>query len=125
LFSFISANTSAQISIVLNIAFTVLEHRRKGVASLFLNWGLNRADELGLETWLEASEQGQPIYEKLGFLPYSMNKVSPVMPASYTAEQIAEWEKLKKEILPIGAMTMWRPQGGKFVEGKTTKPWDF
>lgn len=117
------ANTYPHDSIVLNIAFTVLEHRRKGVANLFLKWGLNRADELDLGTWLDASELGQPVYEKLGFHSHNLNKVSPVIPASYTAEQKAEWEKLEKEILPVCAMMMWRPVGGKFVEGETVLPW--
>lgn len=102
----------------------MLEHRRKGVANLFLNWGLNRADELGLEVWLDASEHGQPVYEKLGFLPYEMNKVSPVMPASYAAEQQAEWKKIEKKVLPIEAMTMWRPAAGRLIEGETIRPWD-
>lgn len=89
-----------------------------------MNWGLSHADKLGLETWLDASEHGQPVYQKLGFVPYTMNKINPVMPPSYTAEQRAEWEKWEQEILPMDAMSMWRPVGGKFVEGETVKPWD-
>ncbi|EED16410.1 GNAT family acetyltransferase, putative [Talaromyces stipitatus ATCC 10500] len=108
----------------LNIAFTVFEHRRKGVSNLFLKWGLSRADELGLESWLDASTEGRPVYTKLGFVPYRMNNVNPAMPSSYTEEEKAEWEKLEKEILPMDSMTMWRPLGGKFVEGETVKPWD-
>lgn len=106
------------ILIVLLLGFTALEHRRKEVANLFTKWVLNRADEIGLEIWVDASPPGQPVYEKLRFIPYKVDKVSPVMPPGYTAEQKAEWEKMEKDILPIESITMWRPKGGRFVEVK-------
>jgi hypothetical protein len=30
-------------------------------------WGLQRADELGLPIYLEATSEGKPLYEKFGF----------------------------------------------------------
>jgi hypothetical protein len=42
-------------------------------------WGIQQADEAGLETYLEASEMGRPLYERYGFevvrdMPFDMGK---------------------------------------------------
>jgi len=42
--------------------------RRRGVSTLCVKWGLERCAELGIPAWLEASEEGEPVYEKLGFV---------------------------------------------------------
>jgi hypothetical protein len=34
---------------------------------LCLQWGTAEADRLGLVSYLEASEEGRPLYEKFGF----------------------------------------------------------
>ncbi|KAF7170549.1 hypothetical protein CNMCM6106_005183 [Aspergillus hiratsukae] len=39
----------------------------RGLASRLLRWGLERADEVGLETYLSSSPAGRPLYEKYGF----------------------------------------------------------
>ncbi|KAH6625730.1 acyl-CoA N-acyltransferase [Boeremia exigua] len=41
--------------------------RQRGAASLCVQWGLERCDALGVPAYLEASEAGVPVYEKLGF----------------------------------------------------------
>lgn len=41
--------------------------RRKGIASLCINWGLDICIEHNMPALLEASEAGVPVYEKLGF----------------------------------------------------------
>ncbi|KMK56602.1 GNAT family acetyltransferase [Aspergillus fumigatus Z5] len=43
------------------------EYAGHGLASKLLQWGLERADEVGLETYLSASPAGRPLYEKFGF----------------------------------------------------------
>jgi len=108
----------------LNIAFTLPEYRGKGVAKTFLRWGLSKADELGLESWLEASDYGAPVYPKWGFIVYGPNLVNPTMPTDYNEEQIQEWEHYKKLFLPMDTTIMWRPVGGTFVPGETVKPWE-
>jgi len=55
------------------------EYHRKGAGTMLLRWGLERADELGLEAYLEASMMGRPLYEKFGFqvvdtMRYDMEK---------------------------------------------------
>ncbi|RHZ47810.1 GNAT family N-acetyltransferase [Aspergillus thermomutatus] len=39
----------------------------RGLASRLLRWGLERAEEAGLETYLSSSPAGRPLYEKYGF----------------------------------------------------------
>ncbi|KAJ5336242.1 uncharacterized protein N7506_004264 [Penicillium brevicompactum] len=39
----------------------------RGLASKLLKWGLCRADAEGVETYLSASPEGKPMYEKYGF----------------------------------------------------------
>jgi GNAT superfamily N-acetyltransferase len=43
------------------------EWRRKGIASTCVQWGIDRCKELGIPAYLEASDEGVPVYEKLGF----------------------------------------------------------
>lgn len=44
------------------------DHRGKGAAKVMLDWGLQRADEMGLVTYLDATTMAKPIYEKRGFV---------------------------------------------------------
>ncbi|KAH8703270.1 putative GNAT family acetyltransferase [Talaromyces proteolyticus] len=107
----------------LNIIFTLPEHQRKGVGRAILDWGLAKADRLGLESWLDASVYGLPLYQKVGFLTYGRNNVQVEMPANYDADQKAEWEHYKSIMLPVECTVMWRPAGGKFSVGKTITLW--
>ena len=43
-------------------------HQRQGVAGALVKWGIDKADQLGLEIGVEASEAGQPVYEKRDFV---------------------------------------------------------
>ncbi|KAF1983835.1 acyl-CoA N-acyltransferase [Aulographum hederae CBS 113979] len=43
------------------------QYQRKGVGSALLEHGLQQVDEFGLESYLEASMQGKPLYERFGF----------------------------------------------------------
>jgi GNAT superfamily N-acetyltransferase len=51
----------------LEILATRPEWQGKGAGGKLLRWGLRKADEEGTETYLEASPDGKPIYEHLGF----------------------------------------------------------
>lgn len=42
-------------------------YQGRGAAGKLLRWGLEKADEEGSEAYLEASPDGKPIYEHLGF----------------------------------------------------------
>lgn len=41
--------------------------RRRGVGVACVQWGIDRCRELGIPAFLEASEEGYPVYKKLGF----------------------------------------------------------
>lgn len=43
------------------------EYQRRGLGALLLSWGLQKADALGLESYLEASSAGKKLYETHGF----------------------------------------------------------
>ncbi|KXJ88200.1 acyl-CoA N-acyltransferase [Microdochium bolleyi] len=43
------------------------EWRRQGVATMCVQWGTDRCQELGIPAYLEASDEGAPVYQGLGF----------------------------------------------------------
>lgn len=121
-FLFLTVN-DINFFLVLNIIFTLPEHQRRGIGRSIMNWGLAKADELGLDCWLDASKYGYPLYQSVGFMTYGSNNIHVDMPAYYTENQKAEWEHYKKILLPLENAVMWRPTGGKFIIGKTVTPW--
>ncbi|KAF2704565.1 hypothetical protein K504DRAFT_461327 [Pleomassaria siparia CBS 279.74] len=52
---------------MLNSFATHPDHHRKGAGTMLLKWGLNKADEEGLVTYLDTTTLARPIYEKHGF----------------------------------------------------------
>jgi WD repeat-containing protein 48 len=52
---------------MLNQLATHPDHQGRGAAKLMLDWGLRKADEEGLVTYLDASVTGRVVYEKRGF----------------------------------------------------------
>lgn len=87
----------------LDILFTHPAHQRKGVAGILMRWGLSRADEDGLEVYLEASLQGKPVYEHLGFQEVALVRI-PVLATDRDAVG-----KLLEGETDIVESTMWRP----------------
>ncbi|PYH70872.1 putative GNAT family acetyltransferase [Aspergillus vadensis CBS 113365] len=73
---------------------------KQGIGSKWMQWGLAEADRLGLETRLDATDLGVPLYE------------SPVMPASLTRSGMREWRRCEEEFLPIRTTVMVRFPGG-------------
>ncbi|KAL1882194.1 hypothetical protein Daus18300_000680 [Diaporthe australafricana] len=51
---------------LLGMIVTSPDYRRRGAASLLVRWGIHRADERGVEIYLESSMAGKPLYEKFG-----------------------------------------------------------
>ena len=52
---------------MLDICFVHPEYRRRGVGRLLMAWGINKADEMGLESYIDATEAGMPLYETCGY----------------------------------------------------------
>ncbi|KAL4882161.1 hypothetical protein BJY04DRAFT_187281 [Aspergillus karnatakaensis] len=106
----------------LHIAFTHPEYRRLGLGRLFMDWGLRIADERGLESWLDATQSGRPLYELYGFRAVLDNIVKPVPERELSDTEKEEWKYYEETLLPIDITHMWRPPRGEFIVGKTVVP---
>ena len=96
------------------------EHRRRGAARQLVEWGVHEADRLGLETFIEATDDGKPLYEACGFTYMSTNYWESVK-----RNPSKKWIELSEYFqTPIHNYLMWRPKGGIFVEGETVVPWE-
>lgn len=70
-------------------------------------WGKHKADEMGVEMWLDATEYGVPVYQKHGFTIVRENHLRP------TKENPGEdWKKTEKLLQPMTFWTMRRPIRG-------------
>lgn len=106
----------ARPHILLAMLFTHPSHRRRGAASLLLNWGMREADRLGLEIFLEATDDGKPCYEAHGFLYMGTNywEAAKRNPSK-------EWAALERYLqTPIHTYLMWRPVLGR-LEGEEVR----
>lgn len=54
---------------VLEFLATMPAHQGKGIAKVFLEWGLEKADALRRRVYLEATPAGYPLYLKYGWVP--------------------------------------------------------
>lgn len=52
---------------MLNSLATHPDHQGRGAGNLLLDWGVKKADNEGLVTYLDATQIAKPIYEKRGF----------------------------------------------------------
>lgn len=96
------------------------KHRRRGVGSTLMTWGIKKAQELGLESFIEASENGRFLYEKFGY-----SVLFKIAFDSSKADPSDEWRKLEHELTPIIFYAMWRPAGHALDDGKTEMQWEF
>lgn len=87
---------------------------------MLLRWGTEKADELGLEAFVESTNDGKPCYEKHGFT--YMNTFYMDSTRRNPSKKWVEMENYLKT--PIHCYLMWRPKGGNFEEGKTVVPWE-
>lgn len=53
--------------VYLKILAVLPQYHRRGVGSMHLRSGIEKADELGLPSYLEASPMGTPLYAKMGY----------------------------------------------------------
>ena len=60
-----------------------------------MKWGVQKADELSLDSFIEASESGKLLYEKFGFVHFDTLFID--MKLENPSE---EWQKLEKELPP-------------------------
>ncbi|RYP19388.1 hypothetical protein DL765_003361 [Monosporascus sp. GIB2] len=99
--------------------FTHPDYRRRGVGQQLMDWGMKKADELGLELFLDSTPQGRPLYEANGFIYVEENVITPT-----TDNPDEKWKETEDKVGPFTFWLMWRPVGGRYEEGKTAKPWE-
>lgn len=101
------------------LLFVHPEHRRRGAANMLLDWGTKKADELGIEAFVEATDNGKPTHERHGFTYMNTLYLDPTRrnPSKRWLE-LCNWLQT-----PIHYYLMWRPKGGKYEEGETVAPW--
>ena len=108
-----------QESIDLKMLFTHPAHRKRGAGKLLVQWGVQKADEMRVEAYVEASLLGKPVYEREGFIVVEAPDLDFDVPGS--SEQRREFaERLRTGSLAL----MWRPLGGVYEAGKTVIPWE-
>ncbi|TGJ81244.1 hypothetical protein E0Z10_g7523 [Xylaria hypoxylon] len=103
--------------VYLFIIFTSPAYRRRGVAQQFMSWGMNKADELGVEMFLDATPVGKPLYEANQF---ACIKENIIIPETETPDEA--WKKIDSQVGTVTFHLMWRPIHGNYVEGKTMLP---
>jgi hypothetical protein len=85
-----------------------------------MEWGIQKAKEMGVEMWLDATIYGIPLYKKHGFIIVNENSLDP---KTDKPNPDAEWKKLEDELVPMTMWQMWRPASGPAEEGNTVLPW--
>lgn len=101
------------------MCFVHPDHRRRGVGNLLVGWGIKKADEMGVESFVESTVNGEPLYKRHGFANMNDFNLKPSHP-----NPGEEWKRLEKELGPMHGYFMWRPIGGKYEEGTTIIPWN-
>lgn len=86
---------------------------------MLVDWGLERADQKRFETYLDATEEGRPLYQACGF-----EKADRVDLSAPRRDPSKRWKELQSELLPFSFWPMWRPVSGHVEPGTTMKPWE-
>ena len=94
--------------------------QQKGIGSAMMEWGVQRADELGLETFIEGTDYGKLLYQKHG-----NRNLRTVWIDTDAADANDEWRAMERKYLPKGFHyhLMWRPVNGDWSEG-ASKAWE-
>lgn len=82
-------------------------YRRRGVGRLLMEWGHEKVDLFGYESFIEGSPIGRWLYEEYGYrrvmgLHVDFDKPDPS----------DEWSRLIHECKPPGISLLWRPPRG-------------
>nr|POE94370.1 hypothetical protein CFP56_16610 [Quercus suber] len=98
---------------------TVPAFRGQGVATMMMQYGIEKADELNLECFLEASNPGHDLYEK-----YEFRRLMDFFVNTHKKNASQTWIRLQNEYPAINCTLMWRPAPKDISEGKEISFWD-
>lgn len=88
---------------------------------MLTQWGCELADKKGLECFVESTDEGVPLYRSAGFVVVYRYVIDPE-----TNGESDSYRMLKERLWPepMNCWVMWRPTGGRFVEGETRYSWE-
>ncbi|PQE03915.1 hypothetical protein CJF31_00003023 [Rutstroemia sp. NJR-2017a BVV2] len=95
------------------------DHQRRGVGKMLVDWGVKKADALGIECYVEATDAGSNLYQKFGFGRLSKILVDA---ENGTKERHEMIQKLTPN--PVQYWAMWRPKGGIVKDGEPQTLWE-
>lgn len=111
-----------RVTLAVNLAYLLLTHiksdklllyrpnyRHKGVASLAMKWGIQKSEELGLDAFVESTEDGRGLYEAHGFKVFD----DFYLDATTDSPNQECIQKRKELQLPIYGYYMKRPVDAK------------
>jgi GNAT superfamily N-acetyltransferase len=101
------------------ILFVHPDYRRQGIGSRLLKWGMDKADDMAVEMFLDSTPEGKPLYESHQFHLVEKSVISP-----QTENPDDAWNEIKNKVGDSNWWLMWRPVHGKYEEGVTVKPWE-
>lgn len=94
---------------VIYVSHTHPDYRRQGAGHMMMEWGIRRADELGLECFVEASPLGYQLYSKYGF---RLERVAELTPRPEADEDSEEWRVCREELGGLNCAVLRRPVRG-------------
>lgn len=86
---------------------------------MMMEYGLQKAEELNFECFLEASDPGRDLYEKYDFRPLMDFFVN-----THKKNPSQTWIRLQNEFPGIHCTLMWRPAPSDIREGKDVSFWE-
>ena len=103
---------------MIDLCFVRPTYRRRGAGRLLVEWGLQKADELGLEAFVESTLDGKPLYESCGFTTMNEFDLKATPP-----QETKELKRLEQD-LKFHGYFLWKPAGGVYEKGKIAVPWE-
>ncbi|KAF2642894.1 hypothetical protein P280DRAFT_467030 [Massarina eburnea CBS 473.64] len=94
------------------------DHRKRGAGRLLIRWGIDKADELGIETVVSSLQSAVGAYEKSGL---GAIEVIPPDPSLKVESPSEKWKELQQD--DLSGVLMWRPIGHDYVKGVDKAPW--
>ncbi|KAF2679431.1 hypothetical protein K458DRAFT_480342 [Lentithecium fluviatile CBS 122367] len=94
------------------------DHRKRGVGRMLIRWGIEKGDELGIETVISSLPSARGAYEKCGL---GCIEIIPPDPSLNVENPSERWKELQAE--DLSGWLMWRPIGHDYVEGVDRAPW--